>query len=296
MPVELRAGGRELGSALSWEAPQALAAVRLALAFAGLTVDPRDQGHAARCSPSPPPTCRTSLGVPRRRHAARHRRPARQGPGRPCSCYRQCRLVESPAFGSVRRDAAADPRSRTGRRRRELPQSAAASEATWPPSRRAGCSTASAISSTPADAEPVAAADIDAAEPSPEHPAGLYGRGRRRAGHQSCCRRKTSFAADRRPARRRRTHRLSHGPRRAARRLPSVPGASSSSLLDSSPPCAVGRLAAAACAARGRRCSSPHALLCRSGMPDCAQRQPGSVGADAVRPRRNTLRRGSPMS
>ncbi len=40
VPVELRAGGRELGSALSWEAPQGLAGFRASSPFAGLILDP----------------------------------------------------------------------------------------------------------------------------------------------------------------------------------------------------------------------------------------------------------------
>jgi hypothetical protein len=40
VPVELRSGGRELGSALSWEEPQAIAAFDANSPFAGLSIDP----------------------------------------------------------------------------------------------------------------------------------------------------------------------------------------------------------------------------------------------------------------
>ena len=40
VPVELRSGGRELGSALSWEEPQAIAAFEEGSPFAGLAIDP----------------------------------------------------------------------------------------------------------------------------------------------------------------------------------------------------------------------------------------------------------------
>src|SRR4029078_6557961 len=56
-PVERRSGGRELGSALSWEEPQAIAAFEEGSPFAGLAIDPdvriRRQALAARSADLP---------------------------------------------------------------------------------------------------------------------------------------------------------------------------------------------------------------------------------------------------
>ena len=57
------------------------------------------------------------LGAPQGRHAARHRRPARRGPGRPLPRHRELRLVQPAHVGPVRGDAAAHLDARPQRRR-----------------------------------------------------------------------------------------------------------------------------------------------------------------------------------
>ena len=107
VPVELRTGGRELGSALSWEAPQGIAVFAASSPFAGLAVDPdvkiRKQ-VLAEPSADLPERIWAGLddGTPLITAAKRGR-----GLIVLCSRDREFRLVESPAFRFVRADAAA---------------------------------------------------------------------------------------------------------------------------------------------------------------------------------------------
>ena len=135
IPVTLREGDRSLGQRLELGRAAASAALpgprslRRPCPRSAGRVNAPGSGRARRRSAA------QGLGVPRRRHAARHRQAPRQGLDHPRSCHRQCRLVESPLVWSVRRHAAADRRSRTGRRRRR--------------GRRCGCQPSAAATFTP---------------------------------------------------------------------------------------------------------------------------------------------------
>jgi hypothetical protein len=80
VPVKLRVGGRYLGGALAWAAPQHLAPFPDASPFRGLDDSARSDGVAAGAGRAVRRTRRAHLGAADRRHAARHRR-AQRGKG-----------------------------------------------------------------------------------------------------------------------------------------------------------------------------------------------------------------------
>ena len=123
LPVGLRLGGRTLGGALSWSTPQPLAPFDDGSLFAGLAMPPELLvNRQVLADPARLGAGREGMGAPEGRHAARHGRQARRGPGRPFPRHRQLRLVEPAAVGPVRGDAAAHydarPQRRCCRRRR----------------------------------------------------------------------------------------------------------------------------------------------------------------------------------
>ena len=110
VPVRLRRGGRSSAARCPGIRRSTLRALHagepvLRSADAGrYRRPPPDSGRARRRSR------RARPGRARRRHADRHRRQARQGPGRPLPCHRRHDLVEPAAVGPLRRHAAADRR------------------------------------------------------------------------------------------------------------------------------------------------------------------------------------------
>ena len=79
VPVTLREGDRTLGSSLSWETPQTLQEFPPKSPFAGLTLIPRITVTRQVLAEPDSDLSDKDLGQPCRRHAARHRRNARQG-------------------------------------------------------------------------------------------------------------------------------------------------------------------------------------------------------------------------
>ncbi len=173
VPVELRSGGRELGSALSWEAPQSLAPFDSRSPFAGLTVDPEikvTRQVLAEPSADLPDKIWASLqdGTPLITAD-------RRGKGLVVLVHVTANADWSnlPLSGlfveMLRRILDVAPGAGTEN------QSAAGSEATsaaFAP--RQALDGFGDLVDIPADAEPVAAADMDRIEPSARHPAGLY--------------------------------------------------------------------------------------------------------------------------
>ena len=86
-------------------------ALHRARARSSASTVPTISASAARSSPSPTPTSpRKTWAALARRHAARHRRPARRGPRRALPRHRRHDLVEPAAVGPLRRHAAPDRR------------------------------------------------------------------------------------------------------------------------------------------------------------------------------------------
>ena len=121
VPVKLRRGGRTLGGSLSWDKPQPLAAFSRESPFNGMPV-PNDVTVGRQVLAEPDAALsREHLGDARRRHAARHRGAARQGPDRAVPRHRRHALVRPAAFRRLRRYAQAHRRARRygeGRQRR----------------------------------------------------------------------------------------------------------------------------------------------------------------------------------
>ena len=161
---KLRRGGRTLGGSLTWEKPQQLAALLARRPVRRHGRARRTSPSTARCWPSPMRCSPPHLGDARRRHAAGHRRAARQGHDRPVPCHRRHALVGPADVRHLRRDAAT--------RRRLSGYTAkpgAGVAARRPPKRwrRPACSTASARSARrPPTAQPVPADYRDRATPT----------------------------------------------------------------------------------------------------------------------------------
>ena len=134
--------------------------------FAGLGDPGRRHGVAPGAGRARPRPRRQDLGAARRRHAAGHRRKARQGLDRPGPHHRQCRMVEPGAVRAVRRDAAAHRGDEPGRRRRRARRRCRRSRRS---TGSAGCSARRRRRGrSPARRSPTAT-------PSPRHPPGFYG-------------------------------------------------------------------------------------------------------------------------
>ena len=100
VPVRLRRGGRILGGSLSWDKPQPLAAFSHDSPFNGMAV-PTDVTVSRQVLAEPDAALtRKHLGDARRRHPARHRRPARQRPDCALPCHRGHTMV---GLAAVRR-------------------------------------------------------------------------------------------------------------------------------------------------------------------------------------------------
>ena len=184
---------------------------------------------------------RQDLGAARRRHAAGHRRAARQGADRAVPRHRRHDLVEPAAVGPVRRHAAADRRARragAGRSERRRPQAATRRRA-----RPTAPSTASARSARRRPT-PRRSARISPARATRRHPPGFYGPAEALEAVNALRRaQRSSRPIIARPRRRRRRARR----RRAARSqaLAAAGRAASASLSTASP----------ACGSAGRRAS-----------------------------------------
>ena len=170
-PTALRRGGRLLGGALSWETPKHIAPFEAGSPFFGLAA-PEEVTVSRQVLAEPEPgTCREDLGAPRRRHAARHRRAARQGPDRAVPRHRRHDLVEPAALGPVRRHAAPDRGGSRRARRQGAAKAKAASTRRWPPWRT--LDGFGVLGPPPPHAEPIGA-DFSGAGDA-QHPPGFYG-------------------------------------------------------------------------------------------------------------------------
>ena len=96
-PTALRRGGRTLGGALSWETPKHIAAVRSGQPVLRPRRAGRGDGLAPGARRAGAGPRRQDLGAARRRHAAGHRRAARQGADRALPRHRRHDLVEPAA-------------------------------------------------------------------------------------------------------------------------------------------------------------------------------------------------------
>jgi hypothetical protein len=177
VPVQLRQGGRSLGSALSWESPQPMQAFSDKSPFAGLQIDDSvkvNRQVLAEPDADLPDRIWASLADGTPLVTAR-----REGKGQVVLFHITAnadwsnlplsglfvamlnRLTDlAPAAGG---GAAGEPAASTGEAQAHAPRRALAGDGTL-------------IDPAP-DARPIAASAIDAATPSPQHPAGLYARG-----------------------------------------------------------------------------------------------------------------------
>ncbi len=114
LPVSLRRGGRSLGGALSWEKPAKLAPFAAGIALRRPRHSRRRDGVAPGAGGAHHRSRRQDLGAPDRRHAACHRREARQGLARAGPHDSRSGMVEPRDLRSLRRHAA--PRGRAGPR------------------------------------------------------------------------------------------------------------------------------------------------------------------------------------
>lgn len=176
IPVTLREGGRALGSALSWETPQALQAFAETSPFAGLALDGSvvvNRQVLAEPAADLTPKVWASLADGTPLVTA-----DRRGKGMIVLFHVTANadwsnLPLSGMFVEMLRrilDLAPGAGSGAGTASGE-----AASEAAFTP-RRVLTGSGDFADPSP-DAEPIAAADIDAARPTPRHPAGFYNRG-----------------------------------------------------------------------------------------------------------------------
>ena len=170
IPVTLRHGDRMLGGSLTWQTPQPLASFSDKSPFAGLKV-PDDVTVTRQVLAEPDGAlAEPHLGGACRRHAAGHRRAARQGLADPLPRHRRHELVEPAALRHLRRNAQADRRLlvRCRRRRRR------------PPTHRQPVAPYRLLDGyghfvTPgAEAQPLSG-DVAAVAPGIQHPPGLYG-------------------------------------------------------------------------------------------------------------------------
>ncbi len=183
VPVRLRAGGRRLGAALSWEKPQGLAPFAESSPLAGLAVDGEVKvSRQVLAEPGPELALRTwaSLqdGTPlitARKEGAGlvvlvHVTAGPQWSSLPLSGLFVDILGRilnlAPPARARAREAAIGNRNRRQAMRLAGP---------WTPLR--ALDGFGAPGPVPAEAQPLKAQDMVAARPSPRHPAGLYGRG-----------------------------------------------------------------------------------------------------------------------
>jgi hypothetical protein len=176
VPVELRSGGRELGSALSWEEPQAIAAFEEGSPFAELAIDPdvriRRQVLAEPSADLPDRIwANLADGTPLITAAPR-------GKGLLVLFHVTANSDWSnlPLSGlfvdMLRRLLDLAPGVGSGESAKGQASTAAAA---YTPSR--ALNGFGELSDMPADAAPIPAQEIDKTLPSPRHPAGLYLRG-----------------------------------------------------------------------------------------------------------------------
>jgi hypothetical protein len=176
VPVELRSGGRELGSALSWEEPQAIASFEEGSPFAGLAIDPdvkiRRQVLAEPSADLPDRIwANLADGTPLITAAPR-------GKGLLVLFHITANSDWSnlPLSGlfvdMLRRLLDLAPGVGSGESAKGQASTAAAA---YTPSR--ALNGYGELSDMPADAAPIPAQEIDKTVPSPHHPAGLYLRG-----------------------------------------------------------------------------------------------------------------------
>jgi hypothetical protein len=172
VPVELRSGGRELGSALSWEEPQAIAAFDDRSPFSGLAIDPEIRVRRqvlAEPSAELPERIWANLadGTPLITAAAR-------GKGLVVLFHVTANSDWSnlPLSGlfvdMLRRVLDLAPGIGGG----EAGKNASAAASAYAPSR--ALNGFGEMSDMPPDAQPIPVAAIDKTMPSPRHPAGLY--------------------------------------------------------------------------------------------------------------------------
>lgn len=176
IPVTLREGGRALGSALSWETPQALQPFAETSPFAGLALDTSvvvNRQVLAEPAADLTPKVWASLADGTPLVTAE-----RRGKGMIVLFHVTANADWSnlPLSGMfvemLRRILDLAPGAGSGA---STATGEAASQAAFTP-RRVLTGTGDFADPSP-DAEPIAAADIDAAKPSPQHPAGFYNRG-----------------------------------------------------------------------------------------------------------------------
>jgi len=176
IPVTLREGGRALGSALSWETPQALQPFPESGPFAGITLDSSvlvNRQVLAEPAADLTPKVWASLADGTPLVTAE-----RRGKGMIVLFHVTANadwsnLPLSGMFVEMLRrilDLAPSAGSGANKGTQEV-----ASQAAFTP-RRVLTGTGDFADPSP-DAQPIAAAQIDSAQPSPEHPAGLYNRG-----------------------------------------------------------------------------------------------------------------------
>ncbi|HEY7763398.1 MAG TPA: DUF4159 domain-containing protein [Aestuariivirgaceae bacterium] len=172
VPVELRSGGRELGSALSWEEPQAIAAFDDRSPFSGLAIDPDIRVRRqvlAEPSAELPERIWANLadGTPLITAAPR-------GKGLVVLIHVTANSDWSnlPLSGlfvdMLRRVLDLAPGIGGG----EAGKSASAAASAYAPSR--ALNGFGEMTDMPPDAQPIPVAQIDKTAPSPRHPAGLY--------------------------------------------------------------------------------------------------------------------------
>jgi hypothetical protein len=176
IPVTLREGGRALGSALSWETPQALQPFADSSPFAGLTLDPSvvvNRQVLAEPAADLTPKMWASLADGTPLVTAE-----RRGKGMIVLFHVTANADWSnlPLSGMfvemLRRILDLAPSAGSGANQGTQD---AASQASFIP-RRVLTGSGDFADPSP-EAQPIAAAEIDAAQPSPKHPAGFYNRG-----------------------------------------------------------------------------------------------------------------------
>ena len=169
VPVKLRSGGRYLGGALAWAAPQHLAPFPDASPFGGLTI-PSDVTVSRQILAEPSvELADPHLGAADRRHAAGHGGASRQGLDRAVSCDRRAR----PGRRCRCRDFMSICCGGCWRCRRERPGEMTAQHASLPAVMT--LDGFGQLARRRAEALPIRAALIGMTEPSRRHPPGLYG-------------------------------------------------------------------------------------------------------------------------
>ena len=172
VPVELRSGGRELGSALSWEEPQAIAAFDATSPFAGLPIDPDIRVRRqvlAEPSADLPERIWANLadGTPLITAA-----PRAKGLVVLFHVTANSDWSNLPLSGlfvdMLRRALDMAPGVGAG----DAGRAASAAATAFAPSR--ALNGFGDLVDMPPDAQPIPAAQIDKTQPSPRHPAGLY--------------------------------------------------------------------------------------------------------------------------